>query len=682
MQGSRTYGSAELNRASKKWLLAVGADAATRAKRIFPKIPPEAQGVLPLSDTPANCQDLLWFTERYPIEMSAEDRAYLETRAAAKREEVDLVGRILAAGYKPPMFPLLKPLREYQALAVDLCLRSGHLLVADQLGLGKTVMGIGILSDPRARPGLVVCPTHLPTHWRDKIAEFMGPDVLVHILQKGTPYDLVEKCGRMPDVIITNYHKLAGWAQTLAESGAVRSVVYDEVQDLRHTETKKYEAAAYLRDHVSISAGFSGSPIYNYGGELHAVMSAIADDCLGTAEEFAREWCGGATGRKATVTDTAALNAHLRREGLMVRRQRADVGRELPALTSIVHVIDTDGKALAEEEASIANLAEVLCAEGGRGIDKMQAAAEFDMRLRQLTGVDKAPFAAQFIRMLAADGQRVLAFAWHRAVHDILLEKLGPGQKDEDGDEMEDLHPKLYTGSENSKQKDLARDAFVSGESRVLIMSLRSGTGVDGLQHVCSTAVFCELDWAPAVHIQGVGRVHRDGQTQPVFAYTLLSEEGSDPIVADVLGIKAGQFEGLFNPTEATTEDQQAPVDRVKLVARKFLEQQKAKKARPPEPRDPRVNAPANLRPDVTVASPRSPAVVAKAPTPKAPPPPKVERWVALPAKAVTADVEKKLIEAGIGVTAAEVERVRRRHVVAHVGFAGSKIVAWRSNAI
>src|SRR5690606_41175610 len=67
-------------------------------------------------------------------------------------------------------------------------------------------------------------------------------------------------------VIISNYHKLAGWADVLA--GKVRSVVFDEVQELRIPGTGKYYAARHIAGQADFRLGLSATPIYNYGGEI------------------------------------------------------------------------------------------------------------------------------------------------------------------------------------------------------------------------------------------------------------------------------------------------------------------------------------------------------------------------------------------------------------------------------
>ena len=63
--------------------------------------------------------------------------------------------------------------------------------------------------------------------------------------------------------------------------------------------------------------------------------------------------------------------------------------------------------------------------------------------------------------------------------------------------------------------------------------------------------MFGELDWSPGVHEQCIGRVHRDGQTEPVMAYYCVADEGSDPVIADVLGLKEAQAIGIVEPERA-----------------------------------------------------------------------------------------------------------------------------------
>jgi SNF2 family DNA or RNA helicase len=106
----------------------------------------------------------------------------------------------------------------------------------------------------------------------------------------------------------------------------------------------------------------------------------------------------------------------------------------------------------------------------------------------------------------------------------------------------------MYTGSETAGQKEAAKERFLRGETDLLIMSLRSGAGVDGLQHRCCTGIFGELDWSPGIHQQCVWRLDREGQTSPVTAFFLVTDDGSDPPIMDVLGIKASESHHIVDP--------------------------------------------------------------------------------------------------------------------------------------
>lgn len=131
-----------------------------------------------------------------------------------------------------------------------------------------------------------------------------------------------------------------------------------------------------------------------------------------------------------------------------------------------------------------------------------------------------------------------------------------------------------YTGEESTAQKEFSRKQFVDGDARLLVMSLRAGAGLDGLQGVCRTVVFGELDWSPGVHEQCIGRVHRDGQPDPVAAYFLIADSGSDPVVADVLGIKRQQSEALRDPDAPLVEALQIEEGHIKKLAAAYLAQQ------------------------------------------------------------------------------------------------------------
>lgn len=536
-----------------------------RIKRIFSRVEKAAKDVIFLRDTDEMAHELLWFMERYPLTVEGPILVHMQKRRESFLARQTMIEQVLGDGYEPRRFELALPPRNYQAVATDLYLRSGALLVADEVGLGKTLIAIASFTEPAALPALVVTLTHLPIQWEREIHRF-APALRVHRLRSGRPSDL-----KPVDVIISNYHKLPGWAEVLA--GKVNSVVFDEVQELRTGgDTAKYKAARTLCNAARYKLGLSATPIYNYGDEMFNILDALQKDCLGGGYEFGREWCSGHYwGKGAKIAEPKAFGRYLRDAGLMIRRTRHDVQRELPAVTRIPHHIEADLEPLEKVHTTATELAKVILSANplARG-ERWKASEELSWRLRQATGIAKAPFVAAFVRILVESGEKVVLFGWHHEVYKLW------------GEMLDDLNPAFYTGEESPAQKEHARLAFLDDApdaAKVLIMSLRAGAGLDGLQAACRTVVFGELDWSPGVHEQCVGRIHRDGQKDPVMAYFLVTDVGADPVIADVLGLKTAQSEGVRDPEADLVEALQVDENHVRKLAEAYLKQ----RARPVE---------------------------------------------------------------------------------------------------
>ncbi|MCQ4271028.1 DEAD/DEAH box helicase [Pseudomonas kuykendallii] len=561
-----SYGQVAFN--GRTWRITCEPQVRSRLKRVFPRVPQGAANHVDLVGSPENSRELLWFLQRYPMTMEAEVQAALEHLAARHVEMEQSLAALVAGRLHLPAFELAKPPREYQRYAGAQVAIRGGLLVADDLGLGKTVTGMCPLAIPENLPAVVVYPAALPNHWPEKLAEFV-PNLRVHHIRKGQPYPLIRQPRQriidlwdtLPDVILVSYHKLRGWAETLAE--IVQYAVFEECQQLRSPDSDIYRACCHLAEHARLRMGLTATPIYNYGSEFYHVVNPLIPDCLGGYDEFLREWCIGSPGEKPKLRDAEQFGTYLRREGIMLRRTRAEVGRELPALSKIPHEIESDSRVLENITGDAVALAKtILKANEAFSGEKMRAAGEFDRLVRQATGVAKAPYVAEFVRLLVESGQQVLLFGWHREVYGIWLEKLAA------------FNPVMYTGSESPKEKQAAKEAFIAGDSRVMLISLRAGAGIDGLQYGCSTVVFGELDWSPGVHEQCIGRVHRDGQAEPVQAFFLISDEGSDPIVSDVLGVKREQIEGVRNPGDNLVERRDIGENQLRQLAQRFLKEQ------------------------------------------------------------------------------------------------------------
>lgn len=524
----RTYGELRLIEDGKVWeMVHLEPHVAIRLKHLFPRVPKQSTGPFRFPRDLVHAADLDWFISRYPLAMTESDSAALrEGRESfdAQRAEMD---RILLPGYVPPDIVGLREgevIRHYQVQAIELLRRRKSMLLGDEGGLGKSYVAAAFFcAEPASLPAAVVCDPHMQGQWQDKLTVFTR--LRVHVITKSSPYSLPPA-----DVYVFRISQISGWADIFA-TGYFRSAVFDEPQNLRTgTTTAKGGAAKALSQHVDFRLGLTATPIYNYGTEMWNVMQFIDDSVLGSFPDFSREWVDD----WGHIRDPKALGTYLREQHVLLRRLKSDVGLELPKVSRIIETVDYDAKTV----QSIEDLARMLAirATTGTFIERGQAARELDMMVRQATGLSKAKAVAQFTRLMTEAGESVLLVGWHRAVYDVWL------------DELADLAPAMYTGSETAVQKSREKDRFLSGETNVMIMSLRSGAGIDGIQQRCSVVIFGELDWSPGIHQQIIWRLDREGQTDPVTAFFLVSNEGSDPPIMDVLGIKSSEARHIVDP--------------------------------------------------------------------------------------------------------------------------------------
>lgn len=520
-----------------------------KLKRVFEAVPKGADEFY-FKDTKENCLDIEWFLERYPMSISEPDESRLKSINKEYRDMLADLEKIYKPNYRPEPIKLKegKAPYPYQQVCAELLWKVKRLLCGDGVGMGKTITAITALTNPDTLPAVVVVQPHLQDQWDEQIKAFSN--LKTHIVRKGKPTNLPPA-----DVYILKYTNIYKWSDVLKEC-QVKTLVMDEVQEIRRHESQKHQGCKQVAVDCEYVFGLSGTPVYNYGFETWTLYNVIKPGLLDDESSFRREWCGWGD----RVNDPVALGTFLRDSFAYIRRTKAEVKQELQPINKIVHTVDFDQKAIDKMQSEAKTLA--LSVLQGEFVERGQAARELSILVRKATGISKAKSVAEYVKMILDSGQKVLLAGWHRDVYDIWLRELA------------EYNPVMYTGTESPAQKEKNKKKFIDGESQLMIISLRSGVGLDGLQHVCSYVVFGELDWTPSVHEQVIGRLDREGQEEQVTAIFLTTDSGSDPIVIDINGLKRAQQEGINNPNAIGTK-QDSDDSIIKEFAKKYLEKVK-----------------------------------------------------------------------------------------------------------
>jgi superfamily II DNA/RNA helicase len=180
--------------------------------------------------------------------------------------------------------------------------------------------------------------------------------------------------------------------------------------------------------------------------------------------------------------------------------------------------------------------------------------------LRQITGLAKVPFSAEFIRGILEDEPetKIVAFAYSRAVIEALA----------DCPLLERFNPVFIYGGLTQADKQFALRHFKDdSRCRLIILQIKAaGEGIDGLQNVSNVVVFPELEWSAGTFDQAVARLDRIGQKSVVRIYPIIAKNTLDESIIGSYHKKSRTIRQLFdNTTEGSKH--MAIEDELKTIA-------------------------------------------------------------------------------------------------------------------
>jgi len=554
----RTYGTLSYHKKRKCWVVKADPNVTELCKRLFPGTETNRRGEARFTAHRRIVGDLNWLMLRYPLTVRQQDmERWLDALREAREYIIQRESALrLPLRVTPSPQQFQGTLTGFQEEGLAFLLRTDRCLLADEMGLGKTVQTLAMLAEAGGYPALVIEPAHLMRNWESEIFRFLrkpdGSVLSVHVVKGLTPYALPPV-----DLYLMHYLLLRGWKRVLPGLG-FHTVVFDEIQELRHSGTEKYSAASMLAESAERLVGLSGTPIYNHGAEIWNVINILDYHFLGDYDSFTREWCYGYGNQ--IVAKPEALGEYLRSEGIMLRRVKQDVLHDLPPKRRLVMTIDSDDKVYQQLMRPITEKLNLLKNSmfDMEGSQRAVIEMEVEQGERQATGIAKAPYVAQFVRALLDADERVLLFAHHHQVMDQYQQAL------------RGFSPVFITGRETIAQKERSIERFMAGQTNLCCISLRAAAGLN-LQRA-SCVVFGELDWSPAVHSQAEDRAHRMGQTDSILCYYLVCQNGSDQDVQDALGLKVSQFVALMGDEPVSQEVVLADAQYARLYTERLIQ--------------------------------------------------------------------------------------------------------------
>jgi SWI/SNF-related matrix-associated actin-dependent regulator 1 of chromatin subfamily A len=508
-------------------------------------------------------------------------------------------------------------LREFQKIGVAKAVKFERCIIADQMGLGKTIESIAAIEYVNAYPCLVICPASLKLNWKREIKMWTDRTVTIVDGLTNCVYDdngnILGYCADYgnSDFVVINYDILVRdkikksdeidedddevknykedddseieksqpkYHRDFLKKHGFKSVIMDESHYIRNRKSMRTRAVIYLSKGLKYRFALSGTPMINKPVELITQLRAIDKlDAFGGFWTFAKRYCNaeekGFGWDFSGMSNLKELHDKLN-ENCFIRRKKTDVLDELPEKQRTMIPIEISNKEeYNEAKYNLLNWMRTSL------MKKTLFEYENDSELDSLKKSQKQSLALNKInrKLLAAKRAETLVKI------ETLKQLVVKGKLDKFNEFIDNFllsgeklvifatHKEIYnelitkykkisvsiTGGTSQKKRDDAVQLFQNNPDIKLFIGAIDAAGVGLTLTAASNVAFIEFGWTSAIHDQAEDRCHRIGQKDSVNCYYFYGENTIDEDILKLIE-KKRKISGAVIDGEDIGADQQS----------------------------------------------------------------------------------------------------------------------------
>ncbi|MBN2008635.1 DEAD/DEAH box helicase [candidate division KSB1 bacterium] len=426
-------------------------------------------------------------------------------------------------------------------------------LLCDDMGLGKTYQSLALLEavtlQQKKAKFLVVCPTSVISHWRDKLRQFKKK-VKLHVYH-GSERDLNGIDNEHYSVILTSYGIMRNDLNVL-EKINFEVMVFDEIQLAKNKTSLTNAAMNQLNGRIKV--GLTGTPIENDLGELKALFDIVLPNYLGSDKGFKKHYADPIE-QHQNRKQQERLQKMIR--PFLLRRTKEQVLEELPPKTEEVRtcelspdqvklykdVIKTRALGLVEQLDdpnlkipymhifAVLNYLKQICNHPAQ-LDKVKP----DYK-EYRSG--KWDLFCELLDESLASGFKVVIFSQYVTML-ALIEKY-----------LKDQNIEFATIKGSTRNRGEMIDRFNNDPKCMVFTASLKAAGLGVNLTGGSVVIHYDRWWNAAREDQATDRVHRIGQTRGVQVFKLITEGTLEQRIDRLISKKKQLMESLIKTDEA-----------------------------------------------------------------------------------------------------------------------------------
>jgi SNF2 family DNA or RNA helicase len=407
-------------------------------------------------------------------------------------------------------------------------------ILADQMGLGKTlqIIGLLLLNPPTPEnPALIICPTTLIANWERELEKF-APSI-TRMIHRGAGRAAIHNHLKVTQVVITTYDTVVN-DLALIRSIPWKFVITDEAQAFKNPSSQRRNALVQIRRENTIA--ITGTPVENTLKDLWSLSDFVIPGILGSESEFDLRF---------TDSQRSALELSNLTAPFILRRKVSDVAADLPPRIHADLPVELTNPMVDQYESIKAETfakypragglvatgqLQLFCAHPWLRIDTDTDTEGWEDNARVDRGsfgpliTPKMEMTIDLLNEAFLNGQKVLVFSIFNQIGELIREAAAG-------------LPTAYWGAINGSTEQSRRQEIIdefSAHSGPAVLILNPKAAGAGLNITAATIVIHYTQvWNPALEAQASARAHRRGQTNPVTIYRLYYQDTVEKVMLD-----------------------------------------------------------------------------------------------------------------------------------------------------
>ena len=419
---------------------------------------------------------------------------------------------------------------------------------AFEAGLGKSATAIAVAKQLFAKRILITCPATALYSWERELDRWWPDHPTITFLKTGAA---ARRSVDLPQIFLASYGLMSRSDKVVAALRGGRPMdmtIIDEAHYVKNSSARRTKAILTdLKPVLGLAMPMSATPMPNHAGELYPILRSLRPDLIPSRlhpgkpmreSEFESLFCEKGiitVGDRQVEIIVGSRNIEELRtmlKGFFLVETKAARLKDLPPLRFDVLPLEID-------DPQRFQTAGQLYDDGERDEDVLAAASAMANATRYAElGAAKAPAVGDYVAdMLDGGTRQVVVWCIHHAPIDILRSRLA-------GYEVS-----VVDGRVSGKDRALAIDRFLAGQSRVFIGQIQAGgtaITLSGGVGQCSDEIFCESAFSPGDNLQAACRIHRIGQRNGVLARFASAVGTYDERIEEILARKAADAAALM----------------------------------------------------------------------------------------------------------------------------------------